>query len=160
MADIVECYKYVTKCVVLSELGEISVEKWQREWDQTTKRKITKKFHLIVADRLNMKINITHNFTSMVTEHGNIRSYFHPFKIREAPTCPCGIEDQTIHHLLYECELLNKERYSLILTVLKTDIWPIIKTLIKKHLKLFVKFINKITFDKFNKVSNPPYQAD
>jgi len=25
-----------------SELGEISVEKWQREWDQTTKGKITR----------------------------------------------------------------------------------------------------------------------
>jgi len=28
-----------------------------------------------------MKINITHNFTSMVTGHGNIRLYFHLFKI-------------------------------------------------------------------------------
>ena len=27
------------KSVVISKLGEISVEKWQREWDQTTKGK-------------------------------------------------------------------------------------------------------------------------
>jgi ribonuclease HI len=73
-ADIIECYKKVPKSVVISELGEISVEKWQREWDQTTKGKITKEYLPIVADRLNMKINITHNFTSMVTGHGNIRS--------------------------------------------------------------------------------------
>jgi len=36
-----------------------------------------KEYFLVVADRLNMKINITHNFTSMVTGHGNIRSYLH-----------------------------------------------------------------------------------
>jgi len=70
---------------VISELGEISVEKWQREWDQTTKERITKEYFPLVADRLNMKINITHNFTSMVTGHGNIRSCLHRFKILETP---------------------------------------------------------------------------
>ena len=33
-ADIIECYKKVPKSVVISELGGISTEKWQREWDQ------------------------------------------------------------------------------------------------------------------------------
>jgi hypothetical protein len=156
-----ECYKKVQKSVVISELGEISVEKWQREWDQTTKGKITKEYFPIVADRLNMKINITYNFTSMVMGHRNIRSYLHRFKMPETPTCLCGTKDQTIDHLLYECELLNKERDSLISTVLKTDVWPVSKkTLIRKHFKIFVKFTNKISFDKLNKVSSPPYQAD
>ena len=45
-ADIIECYKKVLKSVVLSELGGISVEKWQREWDQTTKGAITKEYCL------------------------------------------------------------------------------------------------------------------
>jgi len=40
--DIKESHKKVPKSVVISELGEISVEKWQREWDQTTKGEITK----------------------------------------------------------------------------------------------------------------------
>jgi len=40
--NIKESYKNVTKSVVISELGEISVEKWQREWNQTTKGEITK----------------------------------------------------------------------------------------------------------------------
>jgi len=71
--DIIECYKEVPKSVVLSELGGISVEKWQREWDQTTKGTITKEYFPVVAERLKMKINITQNFTTMVTGHGNIR---------------------------------------------------------------------------------------
>jgi hypothetical protein len=45
-----------------------------------------------------MKINITHNFTSMVTGHENMRSYLHRFKILETSTCPCGTEDQTVDH--------------------------------------------------------------
>jgi len=73
---------------VISELGEISVEKWQREWDQTAKGEITKDYFPVVADRLNMKINVTHNFTTIVTGHDNIRSYsyLHLFKIIETPT--------------------------------------------------------------------------
>jgi hypothetical protein len=69
-----ECYNKVPKSVVRSEIGEKSVEKWQRDWDQTSKGQTTKEYFPIVADRLNMKINITRNFTTMVTGHGNIRS--------------------------------------------------------------------------------------
>jgi ribonuclease HI len=52
--DIMECYKKVPKSVVRSELGDKSVGKWQRVWDQTTKGQITKEYFPIVADRLNM----------------------------------------------------------------------------------------------------------
>jgi hypothetical protein len=65
-ADIIECYKKVPKSVVLSGLGGISVENWQREWDQTTKGAITKEYSPVVAERLKMKINISQNFTTMV----------------------------------------------------------------------------------------------
>jgi hypothetical protein len=57
---------------VKSELDVISVEKWQREWDQTTKGQITKEYFPAVAEGLSMKINITQNLTTMVTGHGNI----------------------------------------------------------------------------------------
>ena len=86
-AGIIEGYKKVPKSVVISELGGISTEKWQRELDQTTKGEITKEYFQVVAERLKMKINITQNFTTMVTGHGNIRSYLHRFNIIETPTC-------------------------------------------------------------------------
>jgi hypothetical protein len=105
---------------VISELNGISVEKWQRKWDQTTKGEIKKEYFPVVADRLSMKINITQNFTSMVTGHGNIKSYLHRFKIIETPLYPCGTKDQTIDHLLFECELINQERDSLISAASKT----------------------------------------
>jgi hypothetical protein len=78
---------------------------------------------------------------TMVTGHGNIRSYLHRFKILETPTSSCGTKDQ-IDHLLYECELLNKERDRLISTVLKTEVWPISKkTLIRNVLKYLLNLL-------------------
>jgi hypothetical protein len=84
--------------------------------------------------------------------HGNIRSYLHHFKITDTPTCACGSSDQIIDQMLYECALINKERDSLISTVVKTNVWPIGKKHLKgKHYQPFVKFINKISFDKLAK---------
>ena len=108
-----------------------------------------------------MKINLNQNFTTMVTGDDNIRSYLHRFKIIETPICLCGTTDQIIDHLLFECELLNKERDSLMSTVLKTDNWPISKNkLITKHLKIFAKFTKEISFDKLNELVKPSHRAE
>jgi hypothetical protein len=153
--------KKVPRSVVLSELGEISVEKWQRKWDQTPQGEITREYFPVVAERLKMKINITPNFTTMVIKHANVRSYLHRFKIIETPICPCSTTEQTIDHLLFECELLNKDIDNLISTVSKTDVWPVSKNkLIRKNFKMFTKFSNQISFDKLNEVLNPSHRAE
>jgi hypothetical protein len=124
-ADLIESYKKIPKSVVMRELSEISVETWQREWDLTTMGEITKDCFPLVAGRFNININITPNLTTIVTGHGNIRSYLHRFKTIVTPTCACGCSDQTIDHMLCECALINQKRDSLISTVVKTDVWPI-----------------------------------
>jgi hypothetical protein len=122
---------------------------WQREWDQSTKGQITKQYFPDINARLNIKLNLTHNFTLMVTGHVNINSYLHRFKIRGTPSCPCGAQDQTIDHLLFGCELLRKERNDLTTNIFKTNVWAISKSeLIRKHFKAFYKFTNYISFDK------------
>jgi hypothetical protein len=63
------CYKIT----VLRELNELSVTKWHSEWDNTTKGAITRSFSPKIVDRLKLKINITPNFTTMATGHGNIK---------------------------------------------------------------------------------------
>jgi len=87
--DIDECYKRIPKSTVISELSDLSVTKWQSEWDHTTKGAIMKAFFPIIADRLKMKINITPNFTTMVTGHDNIKSYLHKYQILDNPMCSC-----------------------------------------------------------------------
>jgi len=58
---------------VRRELSDNSVTKWQGEWDYTTKGANTKYFFPKIADRLKLKINVTPNFKTMVTGHGNIK---------------------------------------------------------------------------------------
>ena len=69
-----------------------------------------KEFFPDVAERLQTKINLTQNLTSIVTGHGKTKAYLHRFKIIENPTCPCGKGDQTTDHLIFECELLTKRK--------------------------------------------------
>jgi hypothetical protein len=42
--------------------------------------------------------------------HGTLRSYCHRFKIMDDPECVCKAGPQTSDHLLWECELLRKQR--------------------------------------------------
>ena len=145
--DTPECYDKIPKSVVKIEL-ELSVEKWQMEWDRSTKGQITKRYFPNIADGLKIKLNLTHNFTLMVTGHGKINSYLHCFKISETPLCLCGNQDETTDHLLFKGDLLRKERNKLT-TIRKTDVWPTSKLdLIKKHLRAFLQFTNAIVIDK------------
>jgi len=108
-----------------------------------------KKFYPRITDRLKSKIDITSNFTAMVSGHGKTRAYLHRFKLLESATCPCNKGDQTTDHLLYDCTLLHQRREKLEKDTLKHGIWPINKhDLITKHLKSFMKFTNSIDFDK------------
>jgi len=119
------------------------------EWDRSTKGQINKQYFPNIADRLEIKLNLTHNFTLMVTGHGKINSYLNRFKISETPLCPCGNQDQTTDHLRFECDLLQTERENLLTTIRKTDVWPTSNSdLIKKHFRAFIQFTNAIVIDK------------
>jgi hypothetical protein len=72
-----------------------------------------------------------------------------PLKITQSPECECTHGDQTTDHLLYECEILNKEREKLIAHTSTEDDWPVRKCeLVNKYLKQFSFFVNSIDFEK------------
>jgi hypothetical protein len=100
------------------------VETWQGEWDTTTKERITKDYFRKVAERLHTKIHLTQNFTTMVTGHGNIKSYLHRFKTIDAPNCPCGNDNQTMEYILLECAILHEDRERLIASVAEGKAGP------------------------------------
>jgi len=123
---------------VRRELSDSSVTKWQGEWDYTTKGAITKTFFPKITDRLKLKINVTPNFTTMVTGHGNIKSYLYKFKIKDSPMCSCKRGEQIIDHILFNCELVEQERDILKAAVLRSGNWPVSKViLINKYCKNF-----------------------
>jgi hypothetical protein len=87
--DVAVSYSRIPKSVVKRELESVSVEKWQRDWEQTTKGTITKHYLLKVTERMEMKISTNQSLTTMMTGHGNIRAYLHSFKLTDSATFPC-----------------------------------------------------------------------
>jgi hypothetical protein len=86
------------------------VRKWQRNWTQTTKGSITKEYFPNVEERLKIKLNLTQNFTALVTGHGKTEEYLHRFKNVEDQTFNCGKAVQTTDHLIFECETKHKQK--------------------------------------------------
>ena len=82
----------------------------------------------------------------MVTRHGNIKSYLFKYKVKGSPTCSCKSREQTIDHIIFDCELV---RDRLKAAVLRSENWPVNKdTLINKYSKEFKKFTDNLSFDK------------
>jgi len=136
--SLTEDYNGIPKSVLMREIEEESVKKWQRNWTQTTKGSITKEYLPNVEGRLKMKINFTQNLAAILTGHVETKAYLHRFKIIKEPTCPCGTAEQTTDHVIYECEMLTKEREKLKKTALQKRSWPTNKKdLIREQYKDF-----------------------
>jgi hypothetical protein len=150
-SDIEIAYIKFPKSVVTSELKEKVVQEWQSEWDSSKKGELAKMFFPSVKDRLSKRLQMCINLSTIVTRHVKPRSYFHRFKITEDLTCLCKMSPQTTDHIVWECELLRKQRQ-----ILKNSImmagrnWPITNSdLANKHTKLFQRFVNTINFEIF-----------
>ena len=86
--DIAVSYNKIPKSVVKRELESTSVDKWQRDWNQTTKGSTTKDYFPKVTERLNRKLSINRSLTTTMTGHGNIKAYLHRlFFVFSIPLC-------------------------------------------------------------------------
>jgi len=142
-------YNRIPISEIAQQVRENSLKQWQVQWDRTTKASTTKEFFPKVKDRLNTKIPLTPHFTAFVTSHGKTKAYLHRFHIIESPDCPCGRGSQTVDHLLFYCNILQKERERLIGKISRQDNWPVSKSQLgNKYIKLFIQFINSIDFTK------------
>ena len=108
---------------------------------------LTKTFFPVVKDRISRRLQMCINLT-IVTGHGKLRSYFHRFKITEDPMCLCKMSPQTTDNLLWEGELLRKQREILRNSITKAGRnWTITNSdLANKYTKCFQKFVNAINF--------------
>jgi hypothetical protein len=80
-----ECCSRFPKSAVISDSKEQSLKQWQSESERSTKGAVTKSFFPKIVDSLKLKINATPNFTTIVTGHGNIKTYLHKYKIINNP---------------------------------------------------------------------------
>jgi hypothetical protein len=102
-------YRRIPKSAIIKDNRKESIRKWQSKWEETTKETITKEFFRSVESRLAANLNLTPNVTTIMTGHGNIRSYLHRLKIIGSPECPCKHGIQTVDHLTFQCKRLKNE---------------------------------------------------
>jgi len=143
--DMTTSFSRIPLSMLFRELEEESKLKWQQNWEESPKAAQTKQFYPNITDRLKSKIDITSNFTAMVSIHGKTRAHLHRFKLLESATCPCNKGDESTDHVIYHCSLLQQQRGRLEKDTFQHGIWPISKhELITKHLKSFMKFTNHL----------------
>jgi len=89
------------------------------------------------------------NLSTMVTEHGTLRSYYYRFKIKDDPECVCRMGPQTTDHLIWECAYLQEQRETLKNRIKKAvGNWPLSNSdLTNNYTKWFQMFVNSINFD-------------
>jgi hypothetical protein len=112
---------------------EQSINQWQKEWGRSSKGTITKSFFPKITDRLKLKINVTPNFTAIVTGHCNIKTCLAKHRILESPMCPCEEGGQSVDHIIYDCKLLEQERSRLKSVVIQTEKWPVSRDKLVLH---------------------------
>jgi hypothetical protein len=143
------CFNKIPKSEIVCLESQKSIAKWQQQWDDSNKGPVTKEYFPDVRERLKKKINLSPNFTAMVTARGKTKAYLHRFKIIQSPECVCANGDQTVDHLIFNCAKLDKERGKLIAYTSREEDWPARKCdLANKYLNQFKQFTNSIDFEK------------
>jgi len=139
----------IPKSAVIGELKEEAAEEWQSEWNAPTKGATTKSFFPTTGGRLTQRLQMNIKQSTVVTGHGALRSYYHRFKIVDDPTCVCKKGPQTSDHLLWECEMLGKQREFLKNRINKAggNLHITNSDVATKHTKLFQIFVNSINFE-------------
>ena len=77
----VVCFNKVPKSEIIRQETQRSLAKWQKEWDKSTKRQVTKDYFPDVTDRLTNEFNLTPKLTAMMTAHGKTKAYLHNIKV-------------------------------------------------------------------------------
>jgi hypothetical protein len=116
----------------------------------STKVAITKEFFSSVERRLVVNLTLNPKVKTIMTGHGNIRSYLHRLKVIGSPECPCKHGTQTVDHLIFQCNRLKAVREDQC-TVLRVGNWPVNKSeLTHRYLKQFTRYVNSMDLEKLN----------
>jgi ribonuclease HI len=141
-------YDKIPREVIITREKENGLHMWQQQWTNTGKGAVTKAFFLSVRNRLRQKIPIFPEFTTVVTGHGKLKSYFYRYGLTDDLMCLCEEEEQTVEHLILCCKKLNNQKNEMIRQIKNTGgNWPITnETLVNNYLQIFVRFVKSIDF--------------
>jgi len=78
-----------------------------------------------------------------------VKAYLYRLKIKDSPMCSYKRREQTVDHILFNCELVEQERDILKAAVQRSENWPVSKDiLLNKYCKNFKKFTESLSLDK------------
>ena len=144
-----EGYNRIPKSAVMCELNKQSITQWKMNGTEQLKLRLQNHSSPNITDRLKMRINVTPNYTTLITGHGIIKTYLYKYKILDTTMCSCEGGDLTVDHILFNCKILENERNSLIAAVSRSENWLLSKNeLSVEFYKSFKEFTNKICFDE------------
>jgi len=131
---------------IASEIIRTGLEQWQWQWTNMTKGAVCRSFFPRLEQRLKIKIPTTPEFTALVTT----KAYLHRFKLTDDSMCPCNEGQQTSDHIIFECNILEAQRSSMIKKIMVSGgSWPPEKDeLTTKYLQAFSSFVKLIDFQK------------
>ena len=123
------CYDLIPINYVKKVIREKSIDLWEKRWSETTKGEQTKQYFQTVIERKDIKKYFKSDFclTQALTNHGNLNSYLHRFKIKEfnhCNHCQDTLEDNA-NHRIFTCTRYQEER-NLLIDVLESKRiqWP------------------------------------
>jgi hypothetical protein len=145
--------KKKTTIILIKEIHYERVTEVMMQYKTTTIRNYMASYFFFLPNISFLAVNLTLSpkVTTIMTGHGNIRSYLHRLKIIGRPECPCKHGTQTVEHLIFRCNRLKNEREKLKKSVLRVGNWPVSKSeLTNRYLKQFVRYVNSMDLEKLN----------
>jgi Reverse transcriptase (RNA-dependent DNA polymerase)/Endonuclease-reverse transcriptase len=109
----------------VKELREKILDTWQDRWNRSDKGRWTFSMMPDVRRRLSLPLQLDHYTTQFLTGHGDFNAKLDGFRLREGAGCSCGLGDETVEHVLFECSTHEEERVRLRNAVIApTGTWP------------------------------------
>jgi hypothetical protein len=109
----------------VKELREKILDTWQDRWNRSDKGRWTFSMLPDVRRRLSLPLPLDHYTTQFLTGHGDFNAKLNGFRLREGAECSCGLGDETVEHVIFECPVHEEERDRLKRSVIApTGIWP------------------------------------
>lgn len=94
---------------------EVTLNKWQEQWEAADQGRWTKRLIPDIAIWINRKHGeVTFHLTQLLTGHGSFGQYLHRFKRRNTDECQlCGSSPDTPNHAVFECDAWHLNRREL-----------------------------------------------
>jgi len=109
----------------LNRAAENLLDTWQSRWRDIQKGRWTYQCFPDIRHRLKLPLALGHEVTQFLTEHGHFRAKLNEVGLQPSPLCPCGIGNEDVEHVLYECPIHDIHRAQLVLSAHRAGFqWP------------------------------------